>query len=140
MVWLFLWYPWEFEMLDGSKFRLRQGFPCGETLVRRNAPPRRAGPRPASASFSSTQDKKVPLCSFPRMGHGLGQWETAAKVTNYFTKDKRKVPDFLRNQEQTAPGSIFPARCCFFVSFSRILCFACVEFGGYFLTHLTLPG
>ena len=59
MVWLFLWYPWEFEMLDGSKFRLRQGFPCGETLVRRNAPPRRAGPRPASVSFSSTQDIKT---------------------------------------------------------------------------------
>ena len=41
----------------------------------------------------------VPLCSFSRMGHGLGRREMDAKAANYFMENKRKVPDFLRNQE-----------------------------------------
>ena len=36
-VWLFLWYPGEFEMLGGSEFRLRRGFACGKTLARRKS-------------------------------------------------------------------------------------------------------
>ena len=31
------WIPGEFEMLGGSEFRLRQGFACGKTLVRRKS-------------------------------------------------------------------------------------------------------
>ena len=41
----------------------------------------------------------VSLCSFPRMGHGSGQWETPAKADNDFAENKRKVPNLLRNQE-----------------------------------------
>ena len=37
----------DFKMLGGSKFRLRQGFACGKTLVRRvRAAPSAMGPRP----------------------------------------------------------------------------------------------
>ena len=34
-MWLFLWNPGEFEMLGANEFRLRRGFACGKTLVRR---------------------------------------------------------------------------------------------------------
>ena len=54
----------DFKMLGGSKFRLRQGFACGKTLVRRvRAAPSAMGPRPKrrkTRCFVGTDSALIP--------------------------------------------------------------------------------
>ena len=59
----FLWYPWKFEMLGGSEFRLRQGFACGKTLVRRKcAAPLCGAPASVCIFFVNTKHKNNHTC------------------------------------------------------------------------------